>query len=172
MAQRVNDRRCHCYGAGHCCGVGSIPDQGTSACYEHGTPPQKWGKFMVSFGPCCLPNLGQGWVWIYLLSRGRCIRGPGYVQTPLVENASFALGMLVLEFGGTIKAISPSKWVELLMAEYHDEELDSQPRHSQQRSLVATRESGWPVGPIAHSRSLQNQPTSQQPRVCVLLRGS
>lgn len=47
------------------------------------------------------------------------------------------------------------------MAEYHDEELDSQPRHSQQRSLVATRESGWPVGPIAHSRSLQNQPTTQ-----------
>lgn len=31
MAQRLRIRHCHCYGSGHCCGMGSMPSLGTSA---------------------------------------------------------------------------------------------------------------------------------------------
>ena len=34
-AQWVKDWRCHCSQLGHCCGMGSIPGPGSSACHEH-----------------------------------------------------------------------------------------------------------------------------------------
>ena len=33
---RLKIRHCRCYGSGHCCGTGSIPGPGTSACLRQG----------------------------------------------------------------------------------------------------------------------------------------
>ena len=35
MAQKVKDLAFHCCGLDPCCGTGSIPGSGTSACHEH-----------------------------------------------------------------------------------------------------------------------------------------
>ena len=35
-------QRCHCSGLGHCCGAGSIPDSGTSACCMCGKKKKRY----------------------------------------------------------------------------------------------------------------------------------
>lgn len=44
---------CHCSGSGLCCGAGSVPDSGTSACWGHGHKKKKKIYFSIR----------RRWVW-------------------------------------------------------------------------------------------------------------
>ena len=41
MASRLRIWHCHCYGSGYCCGIGSVPGLGTSACCRYGQKRKK-----------------------------------------------------------------------------------------------------------------------------------
>lgn len=53
---------------------------------------------------------------------------------------AFAVGKHVLEFRGTVKAISPSKWAELPIATHCGENLDYQPTNCPPGPFRTTRE--------------------------------
>ena len=123
---------CHCYGLGHCCGVGSIPGLGTSACHGCGQNKNK-KRYSQSVNPILI------YITILLLPILLLPLSKKFVTTPSNQFLKFLRTALFLHLFLFVLAMpSIGMWKSLVQGSDLSHSCDPMPQLWQCQSLKAT----------------------------------